>query len=149
MADPTSAAEIEPAATTGPATRRPRRGTTPLSRLSGVLSWFVGTWFCFYGLAYLPLLIAGALVIWLGVGAWKGRRRRTTALAVVAALAAVYYPVAAWWRWNHRAGDFGEFSYPGLWFTMLAIQSAVLVTVAVTAALSLRRAAGAGALPQT
>jgi hypothetical protein len=137
-ADTTPAAGDGATGATAPGHDRRGRGTTALSRLSGVMSWFVGTWFCFYGIAYLPLLIAGVLVIWLGIGAWKGRPRRTAALAAVTALAAVYYPVAAWWRWNHRSGDFGEFSYPGLWITMLAIQSALLVTIAVTAALSLR-----------
>ena len=93
MAETTPAAEIEPAGAAAPAPGRLQRGTTRLSRLSGVLSWFVGTWFCFYGVAYLPLLIAGVLVIWLGIGAWKGRRRRTVALAAVTAA------VIRWFSW--------------------------------------------------
>jgi len=64
------------------------------------------------------------------------------ALAVVTGVSAVYYPVAGWWAWNHRSGDFGEFSYPALWTAMLAVQSALLVVVTVTAALSLRRPTG-------
>lgn len=121
---------------------RRRRETTTLSRLSAVLAWFVGAWFCLHGYGYLPLLVLGVLVIWLGVGASKGRRRRTVALAVVTGVSAVYYPVAGWWAWNHRSGDFGEFSYPALWTAMLAVQSALLVVVTVTAALSLRRPTG-------
>jgi hypothetical protein len=136
MAEPTETTEAEPAPSTPP-----KRGTTGLSRVSGALAWFVAAWFLFFGYGYAPLLVAGVVLVWLGTGAWRGRRRRTIALAAFTALAAVYYPVAGWWRWNHRRGEFAEFSYPGLWITMLAIQSAVLLTIAVTALLSLRRPA--------
>jgi hypothetical protein len=128
----------------GPTTPTHRaRGTTWLSRVSGVLAWLVGAWFCFYGYpgGYLPLLVAGIAMIWLGIGAWRGRRRRTIGLAVLSLAAAVWYPAAAWWRWTHT-DELRDISYPGLWAAMLGVQSAVLLAVAVTAAVSLRRPAG-------
>lgn len=138
MAEPTEATDAGPPAK---ATTPRVRGTTSLSRVSAALAWFVGVWFLFYGFLYVPLLVLGALVIWLAVGAWRGRRRPTIGLAVLGAAAAIYYPAAAWWRWNHRRGDFAEFSYPRLWIAMLAIQSALLLAIAITAMLSLRRPA--------
>lgn len=139
-ADPIETAEVGPADGAEPAPARRVRGTTRLSRLSAALAWFVGLWFLANGLLYPPLLALGALVVWLGIGAWKGRRRRTTALAVVTALAAAYYPAMAWWRWTH-ADELRDVTYPGLWIAILAIQSTLLLTIAVTAALSLRRSA--------
>ena len=136
MADPTGTTEAGPTAPPPPV-----RGSTGLSRVSGVLAWLVGAWFCFYGYpgGYLPLLVAGIAMIWLGIGAWRGRRRRTIGLAVLSLAAALWYPGAAWWRWTHT-DTLRDISYPGLWAAMLAVQSAVLLTIAVTAILSLRRA---------
>jgi hypothetical protein len=135
MAEPIETTEAGPSAPVPPA-----RGTTRLSRVSGALAWFVGAWFLAFGYGYAPLLVAGVLMVWLGIGAWRGRRRRTIGLAALTAAAAVYYPLAGWWRWSHRRGDFAEFSYPSVWITMLAVQSALLFAIAVTAVLSLRRA---------
>lgn len=148
MAESTEATEVDPADGAEPAQARRVRGTTRLSRLSAALAWFVGLWFLANGLLYPPLLVLGALVVWLGIGAWKGRRRRTTALAVITALAAAYYPAMAWWRWTH-ADVLRDFSYPGSWIAILAVQSTLLLTIAVTAALSLRRATGAPATTDT
>ena len=142
-ADPLPTTEVGPPAG-GPATpTRRQRGTTWLGRVSGVLAWLVGAWFCFYGYpaGYLPLLVAGVAMIWLGIGAWRGRRRRTVGLAVLSLAAALWYPGAAWWRWTHT-DELRDISYPGLWAAMLAIQSALLLVIAVTAALSLRRPVG-------
>lgn len=138
-ADPTETADVEaPSVGPTPSTRRPR-GTTWLSRISGVLAWVVGAWFCFYGFpaGYLPLVVAGVAMIWLGTGAWRGRRRRTIGLAALSLAAAIWYPAAAWWRWTHT-DELRDISYPGLWAAMLTIQSLLLLAIAVTAALSLR-----------
>jgi hypothetical protein len=142
MAEPIPTSDATP--TPVPAALPPR-GTTRLSRVSGALAWVVGAWFVVFGYpgGYWPLFVAGLLMIWLGAGAWRGRRRRTIALVVVTALAAFFYPGAAWWRWTHT-DELRDISYPGLWATILAIQSAALLTIAVTALLSLRRAPASG-----